>query len=143
MTKTTKVSYFSLLLMITMLVGMQFSLASEVTGTLSSGTEISEEVAGTITGNVTGGVENTTSHNNSGSSATRTGNRVLGQASSGNVLGASDIAANSPSFPNTGTYPGSLFGNILGFLLFLSVLLNIVLGLNKLREKKLLSRKVF
>lgn len=137
MTKTTKVSYFSLLLAIALLFSIQSTIASEVTGTLSSGTENTEEAAGSITGNVTGGVENTSSNNsNSGSSGTRTGNRDLAQADSGTVLGASTTAISSPSFPNAGAYGGSLFGNIALLLITLFVLLAITLGLSKLRRNE-------
>ena len=118
---------FNFLIMFLMLgaYGTSYAHASEVTGTLSSGSALPTQTVGTADGSVSGTVTN-------GNGGTSNGGNGSGENSSdiqypaGSVLGASISQATSPTFPNAGVGPdekSSSFGIIILTVVFIGSLL--------------------
>lgn len=122
MTKKLLMHYTSALVLASVLVGVSFANASEVTGTLSSDASASTLTSGDISGTVSGG-----SRGGGGSSSggSRNSGGSFDSSPPGSVLGASTDSATAPSFPNAGFAPEertsfSLVGNV--SMIFISII---------------------
>ncbi len=147
MSKTISTLYVGALLLIGTL-GASVTFASEVTGTLSSGTENSDTSEGSIDGTVSGGQTSSNGGGGGGGGGgSRTGDRNNNNNNNSNnddpdgaVLGASFAQADTPTslgFPNAGELSSeNQFAGLL-FLLVLATGIGSVLYLKNARTKRL------
>ena len=130
MTKKLTILHLAILTAL-MLMGISSAYASEVTGTLSSGSATASQTTGSVGGSV--GSENTLSGSVSGSNSS-SGNSSGSNNSAGEVLGASIANAASPSFPNAGFGPSE--PNVLQNIFVTGLVLTTILFLFMARKEE-------